>query len=340
MPKAIYLSSSSTLINLGCTGHPRRGLRTGKFYHYIGDSETGKTSFALSIFAEAAKNSKFDKYRLIFEDAEDGMEDMDLDNLFGSKIRKRIEPLIGTRKIPDHCDNLEEFYDAAEEVLKDGPCILILDSLDALESEQETEKRADDRKARDKGNKIGGTFGQSRPKTNNARLRLLKNACRKTKSILVLISQTRTAFGGFETKTYSGGLGLRFYAHVQIWTSLLKTLKKKVNQKDRPIGAITRVKFRKNRSSGWKGTVDIPYYWTYGFDDVGSMIDLLREEKVWPKTGGVIRPKGLKLKPGTKDEITKQIEDKDMERELQDLTQQVWKDVQRKTAVRRKPRYE
>ena len=53
------LSSGSTLLNLACSDDPRGAYRKGHYYYLVGDSQSGKTWLAMSVFAEASINPRY-----------------------------------------------------------------------------------------------------------------------------------------------------------------------------------------------------------------------------------------------------------------------------------------
>lgn len=345
-PSKLYVSSGSTLLNLATTGRPSRGFLTGTYILFVGDSETGKTWFSITCMAEAANDPRFDDYELILDDVEYGSL-MDIKKYFGDKLAKRIRAPRGTietaecpKSLPLCSESLEEAYDNIETCVSEGPCIYVLDSMDVLEAKDDQKKAAEDKKARGEGKEVGGSYGMAKAKLNSTRLRGIVNKLRKTKSILIIISQTRDNIGfGFETKTRAGGRALKFYAHLEIWSSLLKKIKKKVNDKDREQGAFSQLKIAKNRYSGWKGKVTVPFLRGYGIDDIGSCIDFLVEEKHWKKgTNGIIAKEfntGL-----SRDKLIKAIEQNELVPKLREVCKTVWDDIESRVIPERKPRYE
>ena len=70
--EADLLSTGSTLLNLAFSGSPRGGVPKGTFLSYVGDSGSLKSWLSMSLLAEAARNSKFDEYRFVYDAAENG----------------------------------------------------------------------------------------------------------------------------------------------------------------------------------------------------------------------------------------------------------------------------
>ncbi|MGH2613496.1 MAG: hypothetical protein ACRDFB_10680, partial [Rhabdochlamydiaceae bacterium] len=137
------LSSGSTLLNLRCTGKINGCYPKGTMAHFVGDSDTGKSFLALTAFGEASINPNFDGYEFLYFSGEDGAL-MDLSACFGEKAAERIIFIPVTSP--------EEFYDKLDVKIATGkPFIAILDSMDSLMSEGESEKIDEDREARESG---------------------------------------------------------------------------------------------------------------------------------------------------------------------------------------------
>lgn len=336
------LNSGSTLLNLACTGRPFGCFIKGKYYFFVGDSTSGKTWLALNCFAEACLNKRFDDYRLIHDNAEDGAL-MDLEEFFGSAVAERIEPPAGTKDDPQFSETIEEFYYNVDDAIQAGtPFIYVLDSMDALSSEDEQDKFDENKKAHRKGKEAKGSYGDGKAKKNAANLRRILSGIKKTGSILIIINQTRDNInaGPFQdSKTRSGGHALKFYATLEMWTSIKGTIKKKIKEKDRELGIYSQVKIKKNRVNGRKRTVVIPIYHSYGIDDIGSCVDYLVEEGHWKKGQGGINAIDFDFK-GVREKLIKHIEEQELERELRVLVGKVWDEIEEACTVKRKRRYE
>jgi RecA/RadA recombinase len=257
VPRQDFLSSGSTLINMGATGTPHGCFAKGKYHFLVGDSASGKTWLSLTCLAEAAKNPEFDDYRFIYDNAEDGAL-MDMERFFGKAMVDRVEPpALDEDGEPVYSATIEDLYDHMDDAIKDGrPFIYIVDSMDALSSEDEAAKFDQQKTARAKGTQAAGSYGDGKAKKNSANLRRVVSSISKTKSILVIINQTRDNIGfGFEKKTRSGGHALRFYATLEMWSSKKKTLTRTVKGQKREIGILAVVQVKKNRFTGRLRTV-------------------------------------------------------------------------------------
>jgi RecA/RadA recombinase len=247
-----YLGSGSTLLNLACSDQVRGAFITGNYYFFVGDSASGKTFFALTCLAEASVNKEFDDYRFIYDNSEGGAL-MDIKKFFGSRVAERLEPPQLTEEDEPECSStIEEFYFNVDDAIKEGkPFIYILDSMDCLSSKDEADKFVDTKTAHRKGNQTAGSYGDGKAKKNSANLRRLMAPLRKSNSILIIINQTRDNLGfGFEKKTRSGGHALRFYACVEIWSSVKEKISKTVKGKKRQLGVRCKLNIKKNRITG------------------------------------------------------------------------------------------
>lgn len=334
------VSTGSTLLNKACTGRTHGGFVKGKIYLLVGDSTSGKTWLAMTCLAEAMQNKRFKKYRIIYDNIEDGML-MDVEYYFGKEVAKRLEP----PKTDDDgnavfSETADDFYFNVDDAVDEGiPFFYILDSENALSSEEEEEKFNERKDAKRKGKKAAGSYGDGKAKKHSSGLRRLMSKLRKTGSILIIISQTRDNLGfGFEKKTRSGGRALKFYATLELWSSVAEKIKKTVNGKPRKIGVRVQIDVKKNRVTGKDRTVTIPIYTSLGIDDIGSCVEYLVEEGRWKKTKGGVNAKDFDFK-GSVEQLVKHIEEEGLERELRAIVGEVWDEIEDKCSVDRKARY-
>lgn len=354
LSKENAVSTGSTLLNLACTDNPDLGFLKGSYIYYVGDSTTGKTWLTLTCFAEASKNPAFKNYRLIFDDVEGGAL-MDMELYFGKDVAKRIEPPARYKNgDPKFSDTVQSFYYHMADIIEKGkPFIYVLDSQDALTSDQSEDKFKEQKKADEEGKDSAGSYGDGKAKYHSEHLRQILSGIRKTKSILIIIGQTRDNLGmGFSEKTRAGGRALRFYANIEIWLSIAGQINKSVMGKSRTVGVRTLAQVKKNRITGKIGkdrSVTIPIYQGLGIDDTGACVDFLIENEQWPEATGekvekkakkVIYDTGDLMIVGTREQIIQQIEEDNLEGKLRKLTAQVWKEIEDACTPKRKRRYE
>lgn len=331
-------------MNLACTGRPGVAFVPGHYYLYVGDSGSGKTFLCLTSLAEAAISPIYKDHRLIFDNAENGAM-MDFAKFFGRGMADRLEPPSGSRESPRYSDTVETFYYNVEQAFKTGePFIYLLDSMDALTSEEEESHFSKSMKARKKGEDSSGTYGTSRAKKNSTNMRIVFNRLRKDgKSILIIISQTRhnIGFGArFQPKTRGGGDALTFYAGLELWTSQKGHIKtdKKVRGKNRELGVLCKVRVKKNRLAGWDRTVEVPILHSVGIDDVGGMVDYLVNEEQWSKGKGGIVAEDFEF-TGSRERLVAHILENKLTGRLRSLVNEVWQDIEEQCKVNRESRY-
>lgn len=338
------LSTGSTLLNLACSGNPYWGFAKGMYYFLVGDSASGKTFFSMTCFAEAMISKRFRDYRLIYDNVENGML-MDVERLFGKAVADRMEsPAKGEDGKPVFSSTVEEFYYNLDDALDAGkPFIYVLDSMDALTSAQEVEKFEEHKEAHRKGKESAGSYGDGKAKKNSEGLRKVLSRLRDTGSILIIICQTRDNLGfGFEKKTRSGGHALKFYATVEIWTSIIGSIKKTLTGRDREIGKWIGLHVKKNRLTGKTPKVDSAIYPDYGIDDIGTCVDYLVDEGYWKKTKQSIEAGEFDVIL-TRDKLIEKIETEGWVEELRGIVGKCWREIEEKTReaalTGRKPRY-
>lgn len=337
------VSTGSTLLNLACTDNPHLGFTKGAYYYLVGDSTSGKTFLSLTCFAEATINEHFADYELVFDDVEGGAV-MSIERFFGKQVARRMRaPSYDSQDRPVHSTTVESFYYHLRDLIKKGhPFIYVLDSQDALDSLSADKKFSKQKKASEEGEMAKGSFGDGKAKYHSENIRWVLSGIRKTKSILIIIGQTRDNIQPFtfEKKTRSGGRALRFYARNEIWTSVGKKIKKAVRGIKRTVGVECIAQIKKNRVTGKERVVTIPIYNSFGIDDVGSCVDYLIQNKHWSKNGdGIYGAEEFNFS-GSKGEVIAYVEQNNLERKLRDIVGTVWSEIEQECQLNRKRRYE
>lgn len=344
------LSIGTTLLNLACTDRPDVGFLKGCYYLFVGDSSSGKTWICMSCFAEACLNPAFKKYKLIFDNVENGAL-MDVEYYFGKAAKSRIQPPSMKNGKPVMSDTVESFYYHVQHYLDKGePFIYILDSQDSLSSDAAAKKFQKKMAAHNTDKEVAGSMGDGKAKYHSEHLREVVAQLRDTGSILIIVSQTRENLGfGFDPKTRSGGKALRFYATAELWSSIKGMIKKTINGKERTLGTKCMVEVKKNRVSGKIGkdrSVIIPIYNGLGIDDVGANVDYLIDEQKWlpvedaSEKNPVIDATDIMFQ-GTRAQIVKYIESESLEEKVKGLTAKLWEEIEEKCMpTNRKRRYE
>ena len=335
IPQKDFLSSGSTPLNLACTGNPDQCFYKGGYFLFCGDSDSGKSVLAKTLFAEAAKNKHFKRHEFINDDVEGGTL-MDIEKFYGKQVALRMKPPSRgiSECVEDFWGNLNDMYESGK------PFIYLLDSMDGLDTEEDLKKFKAKDKARNSNEKTSGSYALSKPKLNSQGLRRAKASLKRSGSILIIIAQTRDNIGPgsqFNPKTRAGGRALKFYARLEIWYSIAKNLRKTVRGKQRQVGILAKLQIKKNHIIGGKSTVEIPIYNAFGVDDLGACINYLIDEKHW-KSGKSIDAPEFNFK-GTKEKLIKKIEDENLETEIKMLVAKIWDEIKEKSESKRKRRY-
>lgn len=344
------LSSGSTLLNLACTNDWRGGFQKGDYIWWVGDSNSGKTFFALTTLAEAAANKNFKGYRFLYDDVENGAL-MDLERFYGKKMAKRMEAPGGydDEGNPIYSETIEDFYYNLDDAFKEGrPFIYVLDSMDALDSNASEKLFEHNKKvARGEARKRSGedqdekqSYGDGKAKFNSQHIRRYASRLKKNGSILIINTQTRDSLARFgDPKTAAGGRALKFYAHINIWTSIAGDITATVEGKKRSLGTMSRLHVKKNRRAGQRLAVDVPIYTSYGVDDLGSCIDYLVDEGVWSKKKESIVADCFGVTK-SRAKLIDYIEEQCLEDDVRVLVGKRWNQIIDASALKRKPRFE
>ena len=327
------ISTGSTLLNLALSDSPDGGFSMGKMVNIVGDSNSGKTLLALGICAEMAKYKRFDKHRFIFDDVEAASE-FDLRKMFGASVASRIEPpSVDVEGGFKYSDTIQDFQlNISRALANEIPFVWILDSFDAMTSEEAIGRLQD----RLKGKEIGGSYRMDKPKIISETLSMVIRDIKKSDSLLIIVSQTRDNINpmSFEKKTRSGGRALKFYATHEMWMAVGEKFK----SRDRIIGVESKVKVTKNKLTGKVRHISFPIYYDYGIDDIGSCIDFMVEEGFWRISKQTIDAIDLELK-GTRQYLINQIEENNLEVKLKKAVASSWKSIEDSLKLKRKPKY-
>lgn len=335
------IPTGSTLLNLACSDHAELGYGEGKVVNLIGDSSSGKTLLCLTLIAEALKMDRFKDYKFIYDDVERACE-FDVGRLFGKEAAERIQSPAGVFDQDDpYSDTIQDFYSNIDTAFASGkPFVYILDSFDALTSEQELKKSKELLEAHRKGKESIGSYGMDKAKVISEILRSIVKKLKSTNSLLIVVSQTRDNINpmSFVQKTRSGGNALRFYSSHEVWLAVGS----KIKSKDRIVGANIRAKVTKNKLTGKVREVEFPIYYSYGVDDIGSMIDFLLKEGHWKKQKNTITPEGLAIGTGTqatREKLIQIIEQENLEAQLKQITRTVWMKTEEDLKLKRKKKF-
>lgn len=341
----LKVPTPSTLLNCACSDYPDFAFLVGSIVNIIGDSWSGKTFLALSIFAELNLLPDFDDYDFIYDDSEYANQ-FNMEYLFGPETSKRIHPPAWevtkdengqSHGHPIYSDTVEDFHCNVRDHL-DGkkPFIYVLDSFDALDTDQDREKVEEMREARRRKTKPKGTYGMAKAKGASTLLRNIDDKMSKTDSLLIIISQTRDNLNplSFKKSTRSGGRALKFYCSHEIWLAAGQ----KHESKGRIIGNNVLAKVEKAKLTGKVREAKFAIFHDLGVDDIRSCIDFLVYFEMWKKSKQTINAEHFKIK-GTMATIISAIEKRNLEPKLKKLVGRLWHQIEDEIKLNRKKKY-
>ena len=264
--EAISTGSLGTDIALGIGGLPK-----GRIVEIYGPESSGKTTFALSVIAQAQKKGG----TCAFVDAEHA-----LDPSYAKKIGVDIENLLVSQP-----DSGEQALEIADTLVRSGAIdVMVVDSVAALVPKAELE------------GEMGDSHMGLQARLMSQALRKLTSTVSRSNTLIIFINQIRmkigVMFGNPETTT--GGNALKFYASVRLDIRRIGAIK----DKDEVIGSQTRVKIVKNKVAPPFKTVDFDIMYGEGISKTGELIDLGVKAGLVEKSGAWFSYKGEKLGQG------------------------------------------
>lgn len=336
----LWVPTGSILFNLAASDKWNGGYKTGTMVNIIGDSSAGKSIMVLSGMAMAANMPIFKDYDLFYDDAEFA-NSFDMPKLFGQRFTNRLKSPYKDQT--DASISIEQFSDIIHTKLDAGkPFIYCLDSFDAIDSDDEIKKEANNRKFRIAGtlSKVKGSFQATKQKKASQIFRQICSKLKKSNSLLIIVSQTRDNLNAlsFETKYRAGGKALKFYASIEAWLAGGAALTKTVNAVKHKIGVNSFSKISKNKYTGKYKTATFPIYYDYGIDDITACIDFILSNDWWGMKKQTIIASELELEC-TKAKLITQIEEAGKEQLLFETAQACWDSIEDALKLGRKSKY-
>jgi len=273
------------------------GLPKGRIIEIYGPESSGKTTFCLSVIAEAQKRGGL----AAFIDVEHA-----LDPKYARVVGVNLDDLLVSQP-----DSGEDALNIMETLIRSNSIdVIVLDSVAALTTKAE----------------LDGQMGDA---TVGAQARLMSQAMRrltavvsKTNCICIFTNQIREKIGVMfgNPETTSGGRALKFFASIRIdirRKDQIKTPEGKV------VGNRTKIKVVKNKVSPPFTECEFDIMYDEGISKIGSLLDLGLEHKILEKKGAWIAYEGnlvgqgrdaakqaLKEKPELAEKISKAILEK------------------------------
>jgi recombination protein RecA len=273
------------------------GLPKGRIVEIYGPESSGKTTFCLSVIAEAQKKGGL----AAFIDVEHA-----LDPKYARVVGVNLDDLLVSQP-----DSGEDALNIMETLIRSNSIdVIVLDSVAALITKAELDGQMGDM-----------TMG-SQARLMSQAMRRLTAVVSKTNCVCIFTNQIREKIGVMfgSPETTSGGRALKFFASVRIdirRKDQIKTPEGKV------IGNRTKIKVVKNKVAPPFTEVEFDIMYDEGISKMGSLIDLGIEHKILEKKGAWIAYEGnlvgqgrdaakaaLKEKPELAEKISKAIMEK------------------------------
>lgn len=257
------VSTGSLAIDLTLGG---KGLPRGRIIEIYGPESSGKTTFCLSVIAEAQRRGGL----AAFIDVEHA-----LDPKYARVVGVKVDDLLVSQP-----DSGEDALNITETLIRSNAIdVIVIDSVAALITKAELDGQMGDM-----------TMG-SQARLMSQAMRRLTAVVSKTKCICIFTNQIREKIGVMfgSPETTSGGRALKFFSSIRIdirRKDQIKTPDGKV------IGNRTKLKVVKNKIAPPFTECEFDIMYDEGISSSGSIIDLGIEHKILEKKGAWISYQG------------------------------------------------
>ncbi len=248
------------------------GLPKGRIIEIYGPESSGKTTFCLSVIAEAQKKGGL----AAFIDVEHA-----LDPKYARVVGVKLDDLLVSQP-----DSGEDALNIMETLIRSNSIdVIVLDSVAALITKAELDGQMGDM-----------TMG-SQARLMSQAMRRLTAVVSKTNCVCIFTNQIREKIGVMfgSPETTSGGRALKFFSSVRIdirRKDQIKTPEGKV------IGNRTKIKIVKNKIAPPFTEVEFDIMYDEGISKIGSLLDLGLEHKILEKKGAWIAYEGALVGQG------------------------------------------
>lgn len=257
------ISTGSIAIDmaLGAGGLPR-----GRVCEIYGPESSGKTTFCLSVIAEAQRQGG----NAVFIDVEHA-----LDPRYAKIVGVDLENLMVSQP-----ESGEDALNITETLIRSGAIdIVVLDSVAALVSKQELDGQ------------MGDTTVGLQARMMSQAMRRLTSAINKTKCVCLFTNQIREKIGVMfgSPETTPGGRALKFFSSCRLDIRRIGQIK---DTSGRVTGNRTRIKIVKNKIAPPFTECEFDIMYDEGISRTGSALDLGVEQKIIEKKGAWFSYKG------------------------------------------------
>jgi recombination protein RecA len=261
------------------------GLPRGRIIEIFGPESSGKTTFCLSVIAEAQRRGGL----AAFIDVEHA-----LDPKYARIVGVKLDDLLVSQP-----DSGEDALNITEALIRSNSIdVIIIDSVAALVSRAELDGQMGD-----------ATVG-SQARLMSQAMRRLTSVVSRTKCVCIFTNQIREKIGVMfgNPETTPGGRALKFFSSLRLDIRRKDQLK---TPDGRVVGNRTKIKVVKNKVAPPFTECEFDIMYDEGISQNGSLLDLGVEHKVLEKKGAWIAYNGELVGQGreaAKDELAKKPE--------------------------------
>lgn len=251
------------------------GWAQGRVANIVGDKSVGKSLLAIEACANFALLEP--KGRIYYRESEAAF-DLPYAEALGLPV-KRVD--FGPDGTDSSWDTIEDIFEDLSARLEECasakvPGLYIIDSLDALSSRAEMERKPGE-----------ASFGLEKQKMLGQLFRQLVRRLKAQNFCVLVISQIRDKIGVTfgEKHSRSGGKALDFYASQIVWLSHLGYLHQTSRGVKRAVGVRIKAKCKKNKVAASFRECEFSISFGFGVDDVGAGVAWLEEVRALGRLG-------------------------------------------------------
>ncbi|CAA6676403.1 MULTISPECIES: recombinase RecA [unclassified Lentimonas] len=248
------------------------GLPRGRICEIYGPESSGKTTFCLSIIAEAQKKGG----NAVFIDVEHA-----LDPRYAKVVGVDLENLMVSQP-----ESGEDALNITETLIRSGAVdIIVIDSVAALVSKNELDGQ------------MGDTTVGLQARMMSQAMRRLTACISKSQCVVLFTNQIREKIGVMfgSPETQPGGRALKFFSSVRMDIRRIGQIKESAGK---VVGNRTRIKMVKNKVAPPFTETEFDIMYNEGISHSGSLVDLGVEHKLLDKKGSWISYKGEMIGQG------------------------------------------
>jgi recombination protein RecA len=248
------------------------GLPRGRICEIYGPESSGKTTFCLSIIAQAQKQGG----NAVFIDVEHA-----LDPRYAKVVGVDLENLMVSQP-----ESGEDALNITETLIRSGAVdIIVIDSVAALVSKNELDGQ------------MGDTTVGLQARMMSQAMRRLTAAISKSQCVVLFTNQIREKIGVMfgSPETQPGGRALKFFSSVRMDIRRIGQIKESAGK---VVGNRTRIKMVKNKVAPPFTETEFDIMYNEGISHSGSLVDLGVEHKMLDKKGSWISYKGEMIGQG------------------------------------------